>query len=264
MIRNTFSILNGIGEKLERKLWSRGILTWNDFIESEEFDFISPARKDMMDEDLEAHRERLAEGDAPWFKESLKSGEHWRLFEIFRDEAVCLDIETNGYQPEDGGYVTMVGLYDGYDYRSFVKDENLSAEELMSAFEPYKYLITFYGSAFDIPFLRRSLRGFDLNIPHFDLCFGARKLGMKGGLKKLETEFGIVRDLETQGMDGYDAVLLWHKVLRGSNHARELLVKYNREDTVNLWSISQTIYEMLKESTGIDKYAKRGLAAALN
>jgi uncharacterized protein YprB with RNaseH-like and TPR domain len=264
MIRNTFTILNGIGDKLERKLWKRGILTWKDFIADDSVEFLSPARKRMMDEDLEAHQARLASGDAPWFKDALKGGEHWRLFEIFRDEAVCLDIETNGYQPEAGGYVTMVGIYDGYDYRSFVKDENLTAENLMEALRPYKYLITFYGSAFDVPFLRRALRGFDLNIPHFDLCFGARKLGMKGGLKKLEGEFGIERDEETQGMDGYDAVLLWHKVRRGSSAALELLVKYNREDTVNLWSISETIYERLKESTGIDRYANRGLTAALN
>jgi uncharacterized protein YprB with RNaseH-like and TPR domain len=264
MIRNTFTILNGIGEKRERRLWSGGILTWKDFIGTDSVEFISPARKKLMDDYLEAHLDRLASGDAVWFKEALKGGEHWRLFEIFREEAVCLDIETNGYQPEQGGYVTMVGLYDGYDYRSFVKGENLSSENLMEALSHYKYLITFYGSAFDVPFLRRSLGDFELNIPHFDLCFGARKLGLKGGLKKLETEFGIERDAETQGMDGYDAVLLWHKVRRGSSNALELLVKYNREDTVNLWDISETIYGRLKDATGIERYANRGFAAALN
>ncbi len=254
MIRNTFCILNGIGEKLERRLWSGGILTWGDFIGNGPVDFISPGRKRLMDEYLEAHLEHLGTGDAAWFKDALRGTEHWRLFKIFREQTVCLDIETNGYQPGAGGYVTMVGLYDGYDYKCLIKGENLSAENLMKELSPYKCLVTFFGSSFDVPFLRRSLKGFELDIPHFDLCFGARKVGLKGGLKKLETEFGIQRDEETVGMDGYDAVILWNRVLKGNSRALELLVKYNREDTVNLWSLADTVYGMLRESTGIDRY----------
>jgi hypothetical protein len=45
MIRNTFSILNGIGEKLEKRLWRNGILTWSDFINAPNLNFISPKNK---------------------------------------------------------------------------------------------------------------------------------------------------------------------------------------------------------------------------
>jgi hypothetical protein len=45
MIRNTFSILNGIGEKLEKRLWRNGILTWPVFINAPDLNFISPNPK---------------------------------------------------------------------------------------------------------------------------------------------------------------------------------------------------------------------------
>lgn len=265
MIRNSFCILNGIGRKLERRLWAEGVLTWQNFLEAGNVDFLSSGRKKLMDGYLSAHLERLESRDALWFRDAVKGCEHWRLYEVFREQAVCLDIETNGYQPGAGGYVTMVGLYDGYDYRCLIKGQNLSAESLMRELSPYKYLITFYGSSFDVPFLRRALAGFELDIPHFDLCFGARRTGLKGGLKRLEAELGIERDEETKGMDGYDAVILWNEFRRrASSAALELLVKYNREDTVNLWGIADTIYGRLREATGIDRYANRGFAAALN
>ena len=37
MIRNTFCILEGIGEKLEKRIWKEGILTWEDFTNASEF-----------------------------------------------------------------------------------------------------------------------------------------------------------------------------------------------------------------------------------
>ncbi len=264
MIRNSFCILNGIGQKLERRLWSKGVLTWDDFLGAESVEFISSGRKNLMDHSLSLHKEKLEDRDSSWFSGNVRGCEHWRLHEIFRGQSVCLDIETNGYQPGAGGYVTMVGLYDGFDYRCLVKGENLSAESLTREFAPYKYLITFYGAVFDVPFLKRALPGFELNIPHFDLCFGAKKTGLKGGLKRIETELGIERGEDTKGMDGFDAVILWNQHLRGSTDALELLTKYNREDTVNLWSIADTIYGMLRESTGIDRYVNSSPAAALN
>jgi hypothetical protein len=91
-------------------------------------------------------------------------------------------------------------------------------------------------------------------MPHFDLCYGARRVGLKGGLKRLEEIIGVARDHEVSGMDGYHAVLLWQEWLRGKSKALDLLVRYNREDTVNLLPLAERIYRMLRESTGIDGY----------
>ena len=124
----------------------------------------------------------------------------------------------------------------------------------MEKLSQYKYLISFYGSVFDVPFLRATLPGFEVNIPHFDLCFGARALGYKGGLKKLEPKMGITRGDDTAGLDGYDAVLLWHKAAKGDERALRLLIEYNKEDTVNLMHIARQLYPRLKAATGIEEY----------
>jgi hypothetical protein len=157
--------------------------------------------------------------------------------------------------PGSGGYVTMVGLYDGFDYTCFVRGVNLSSENLVEALSPYKCLVTFYGSIFDVPFLLRSVPGLSFDIPHFDVCFGARKTGFKGGLKKLEADLGITRDESVRGMNGYDAVTLWEQARQGSSEAMDLLRLYNKEDTVNLFRIAGILYQKLKTQTGIDEYA---------
>jgi hypothetical protein len=255
MIRSTFSILNGIGEKLERRLWGEGLLTWEDFLSSPAPEFISPERKGQFDAVLSDCLRELSTRNSKYFRGVVKGREHWRLFDSFRGEAVCLDIETNGFQPDSGGYVTMVGLYDGFDYKCLVRGNGLTPDDLLREVSGYKYLITFFGSGFDLPFIKRSL-GVDIDQPHFDLCFGARRLGLRGGLKKLEARMGFRRDEAVSGMDGYDAVLLWEKFRRGSEEALDLLVRYNREDTVNLMGIAAILYDGLKASTGIEAYTK--------
>jgi uncharacterized protein YprB with RNaseH-like and TPR domain len=206
MIRNTFSILNGIGLRLEKKLWGAGILTWDDFIRSRDIGFLSPQKKDGFDNLLSSSLKALESDDAEYFATFVKRREHWRLFNIFKGEAACLDIETNGFMPGSGGFATVVGIYDGFDYKCFVKNETLTARNLEKEFSKYKYLITFFGTGFDVPFLMRSMPDLKFNIPHFDLCFGARKLGFKGGLKKLEVDVGIKRDEMVKSFNGYDAI----------------------------------------------------------
>lgn len=254
MIRNTFSILNGIGEKIEKRLWKDGILTWKDFMEKRDIGFIGPDRKPSFDMTLSTNSQKLDEEDALFFAKTIRRREHWRLFEIFKKDAVYLDIETNGLQPGYGGYVTVVGLYDGYDSRCLVAGENLTADNLNRELSEYKCLVTFYGAAFDIPFLQRSFPDARFDIPHFDLCFAAKKLKISGGLKKIEEMFGIERDGDVKGLNGYDAVRLWELSKRGSVEARELLLLYNREDTVNLKRIADILYHKLKRATGIDQH----------
>jgi uncharacterized protein YprB with RNaseH-like and TPR domain len=57
-----------------------------------------------------------------------------------------------------------------------------------------------------------------------------------------------------QGMNGYDAVILWEYARQGDSEALELLKIYNKEDTVNLLKIAETIYQRLRTQTGIDEY----------
>jgi hypothetical protein len=254
MIRNTFSILNGIGEKLERKLWGSGILTWDDFIGCSDITCINPHKKVLFDTSLSSARDALDNADAGFFACTVKRRDHWRLFDIFKEESACLDIETNGLMPGSGGVVTVVGIYDGFDYKCFVRHENLAAEDIMEEISRYKYLITFYGAGFDIPYLLRAMPGLKFDIPHFDICFGTRRLGFRGGLKRLESELGIARDETVKDMDGYDAVKLWEYAQKGSSDSLELLKLYNKEDTVNLSAIAEIVYRRLRLQTGIEEY----------
>lgn len=254
MIRNTFNFLSGIGEKSEKRLWKNKILTWDDFLKTSDVDFINPAKKSIFDKILLSSVSALESADTKYFASSVKRKEHWRLYEIFKNDAVCLDIETSGLMPNQGGEVTVVGLYNGYDYKCFVNGRNLTCDNLQKELSGYKYLITFYGSSFDVPFLVKTMPELKFNIPHFDLCFGARRLKLGGGLKKLEAELGIRRNESVAGMSGYDAVVLWEHAKNGSSEALDLLIEYNREDTVNLSQIADVIYNGLRIQTGIDEF----------
>lgn len=254
MIQNTFSILNGIGERLERRLWRNRVLTWEDFIVASDINFINPNKKKGFDQKLSDASRELNHSNAAYFADNIKRREHWRLFDRFKGEAVCLDIETNGLMPDKGGYVTVVGIYNGFDYKCFVKGNGLDPENLKKELSGYKYLITFFGSSFDVPYLQRTMPDLRFDKPHFDICFGARKLGFKGGLKSLEVEFGINRDDSVKGMNGYDAVRLWEHASNGSREALDLLITYNREDTINLFGLAGIIYEKMRLKTGIEEY----------
>ena len=253
MIKNTFNILNGIGVKLEKRLWQTGILDWDNFLSTKQIGFINPGRKKIYDDFLKEAGEKLNEKDMIFFAKAIKTREHWRLFRTFRNEAVALDIETNGLPSNAGGCVTVVGLYNGFDYISFVRGENLTRQRIEKELSGYKYLITFFGSGFDMPFLRESL-GITFAGLHFDLFFGGRMVGLKGGLKKVEEKMGITRDESIKGFSGFDAVKLWAQAQRGSAEALDLLIKYNMYDTVNLFDIAERIYEMLTIRTGINLY----------
>jgi uncharacterized protein YprB with RNaseH-like and TPR domain len=254
MIKNTFCILNGIGERIERRLWKNGILTWEDFLSTSELPFINKEQKISYDSYLKTASVELKKDNAEYFAKTIKRREHWRLYDIFKDKTICLDIETNGYMPNSGGYITIIGLYDGANYKSFIKGINLTCEEIKKALSGYKYLITFYGAVFDIPYIQKTISNIDFNLLHFDLCLSAKRIGLKGGLKRLEKEFGILRDEPVKDMDGYDAVRLWEYARQGSKEALELLLLYNREDTVNLFKLAEIIYLQLRKLTGIEEY----------
>jgi len=254
MIRHTFSIVEGIGERLERHLWREGVLSWEDFIVTKKVRGISPERKSIYDRELSEAIEALEKRNERFFFTRLKRHEYWRLFDILKEAAICLDIETTGLDAQDSE-ITVVGLFDGKRMRVLVKGVDLTAENLKKELWGYKMLITYYGTVFDIPLLKRKFPSLDLDIPHFDLCFGSRRAGYKGGLKRLEEALGITRSSDIKGLDGYDAVKLWLAHLHKNDGALELLMRYNEEDTKNLFFIAEEIYKRLRGMSGFDRFA---------
>ncbi len=70
----------------------------------------------------------------------------------------------------------------------------MTAQTIRNALAGCKLLVSYFGTAFDVPFLRASFPGLDWDLPHFDLCFAGRRLGLTGGLKTVERTLGIARD----------------------------------------------------------------------
>ena len=241
MIRSTFSFLPGIDDKTQENIRLQGIRNWNDFLNARFLKGLSPKRKYYYDRVLKEASQALIGGNASFFAERVNSGEHWKLYSHFKDEAVFLDIETTGLEHVD--QVTVVGLYDGSNTKTMVKGINLDSQKLKETLSPYKYLVTFNGSVFDIPFLERCYPGSIPKLPHLDLRFACRKIGLTGGLKEIEKKLGIWRENPlVQRMHGGDAVTLWRMYkATGDDHYLNLLVEYNEEDIINLKRIADVV-----------------------
>ena len=248
MIRNSFIFVRCIGEKRERMLWENAILSWEDFLERERIIGIPSRKKPLIDLEIKEAKLNFDLGIPYFFAYRLPRREHWRLYGDFKHETCFLDIETTGLSPPEGE-VTLVGVYDGREYRAYIKGINLSERALKRELGRYSLLVTFYGSAFDIPFLEACFPGINFNTPHLDLCFALRRLGLRGGLKRIEEELGLRRE-EVKGMDGMEAVRLWKRWEKSRDKdALEKLVEYNRADVENLKPLAEYAYSELRRRT---------------
>jgi uncharacterized protein YprB with RNaseH-like and TPR domain len=238
MIESTFVFLKGIGLITERKWWTHGVRTWGDFVAAERVPGLSIPRKLLCDEEVQTARERHRQEDARFFARCLRRRDHWRLYEWLRSRAVYLDIETTA-----GGEVSVVGLYGNGRMTRLVRGDSLSARRLDDELARYDLLVTFNGAGFDLPCLRANFPRLALEHPHMDLCLLGRQLGLRGGLKQIETLMGIERETALQGMDGWDAVRLWNRWRqRRDATALDLLLAYNEADCRNLVPLADQLY----------------------
>ncbi len=238
MIESSFCFLSGVGARTERRLWRSGIGTWADFLATRSIAKISPARKAFYDDDVSRAQEHRVREDARYFAVQLLPRDQWRLYEWLRPRAVYLDIETNSF-----GEITVVGLYGNGRMTSLVRGESLSRARLRDELAQYDLLVTFCGTAFDLPVLIASFPTLPLDQPHVDLCFLGRQLGYRGGLKAVEAQAGIPRAPELRGMSGADAVRLWNRWRHSRDaEARRLLLAYNEADCVNLQPLADEFY----------------------
>jgi len=243
MLRHTFLHIPGLGHTTEQRLWSQGIHTWEDaagLIDGSPDDLDAVARK--LQTHLPGAFRALQERNAAFFAERLaRLGESWRMFGEFRDECVYVDIETTGLSSAYDE-ITVVGTYDGRNFRAFVKGLNLG--DLAGELKKHPVVVTFNGSSFDLPFLRRRFAPL-LPKAHIDLRSTTRKLGYSGGLKNIESRFGIKRPTRIASMNGYEAVVLWYRYCNGNKAALEQLLEYNEADVTNLKLIMEKCYERL-------------------
>ena len=150
-----------------------------------------------------------------------------------------LDIETTF-----SGCISVIGIYRPDRGTIQLVGAGVTDLNLYAALDAVTTIVTFNGSGFDLPVIRKRLFA-DLRseFAHRDLLYVCRKQGLRGGLKVVEQRLGIAR--ETAGISGWDAPRLWQRYETiGDRSALETLLAYNYEDVVNL-----AVLEALLDST---------------
>ncbi len=250
MLKESFVVLPGVRHGTECKFWSQNINSWDDFLAAEKVKGISKSRKESFDWKLKETMRHLKDGNSSFF---AKMPDQWRLYNEFKDEAVYLDIETNGYYSG----ITVIGLFDGFDTKTFVRGFNLDRSLLIKELSKYKLILTFNGASFDLPVIDRFFN-FRPHIPHIDLRFVCQKLGFTGGLKVIEKQQGIHRRAEVEALSGSDAVYLWEMwKSTGDRDYLNKLVWYNEEDILNLRPLAEKMIPALWNKV---RYLKKDIA----
>ncbi|NOG93443.1 MAG: exonuclease [Armatimonadetes bacterium] len=244
MLTSTFLHIPGITGGIERSLWRQGATTWDEFQAQPDKYHLDGVDTKRVLRALDSSWKRLQSQDFRYFRRKMPMAEHWRVFPEFSQKLTYLDIETDG--GSSGDSITMVGVFDGKEYRSFVKGCNL--EDFPGYIENYGVIVTFFGSGFDVPMLSRKFPWIRFDMFHIDLCPTMRRLGLRGGLKKIERQLGISRSVDTQGLSGRDAIFLWNRYVAGDEDALDRLIKYNEEDVVNLEKLMRIAYHNLRSS----------------
>ena len=154
-----------------------------------------------------------------------------------------LDIETTGLSCQYAD-ITVIGIYlvSGQTDK-FVQlvGREVTITNLLEAVDGVSTIYTYNGSRFDLPFIHGAL-GIDLNTvaAHHDLMYDCWRCNLRGGFKAVEQQLGITR--ESKGVTGWDAVLLWRKYLEYNDEAAlAVLLKYNKEDVINLKALREKL-----------------------
>lgn len=239
MLKNSYIHIPYVGYITEKKIWASGVKDWDSF-DADKIKF-PHFRKAHIKKFVDLSIECLKNGNYSFFSSLMPKHEHWRCLDSF--PVAYLDIETTGLDKENDD-ITLIGVYDGSKVRSFVRGKDfIKFKDYISSFP---IIVTFNGSCFDLPFITSKL-GIKFDQLHLDLRFAFSRLGITGGLKRIERMFELERSAETKGLDGLDAVHLWHKYVDGDDNALELLKRYNEEDVIGLKILSKRAYGMLKE-----------------
>jgi uncharacterized protein YprB with RNaseH-like and TPR domain len=232
-LEQSFVPVEGVGETTERRLWDAGVTSWDAFGRDLNVHGVGPTTADRIESFVAEAPARLDRRDGRFFEDRLPSSERFRMWETFRDEAACFDIETTGLDPR-GSVVTTVSVTRGDETTTLVRGDDLTAARVADLLDA-PLLVTFNGRQFDVPFLEQE---FDLSLDaaHLDLRYPCSSLGLSGGLKRVEREIGVERD--RPDLSGRDAVRLWREYERGDEGALSTLVSYNRDDARNLRALA--------------------------
>jgi uncharacterized protein len=248
VIERSFQLLPGIGPWRERDLWSRGLLDWKAFRAAPQLSELPAKQAESLGARIAEAEAALAYRDLGHLAELLPTREHWRLYPAFLDEAVFLDIETDGAV---NGRPTVVSLFDRRGLHVFIQGRNL--DELPDALRLSRLWVSFNGRCFDVPVLQKQFDDLPEPAVHLDLRFLCHRVGLQGGLKSVEQTVGIARPPHLRGVGGLDAVVLW-RTWRANDEVAALrfLVEYNLYDAFQLRALADSAYNLAVEQLAFD------------
>jgi len=236
MIKKSFIFLERISNKKEQAIHRQNINDWNDFLKAPKIRGINLLKKAYYDRQIHEAQKALLEEKSYFFINRLPQKEMWRLYDEFKDQACFLDIEIGS-----DGKVILVGISNYYRTNTFICNINLDKSLLEKELQKYKLLITFNGSAFDLPKLKKELQ-IEIKIPHIDLKPLCVNLNLKGGLKEVEKILNLKRPPHLNG----NPVDLWKAYhASGDKEYLDLMIQYNNEDIENLKGVMEYVYKEL-------------------
>jgi hypothetical protein len=262
MVASTFQLARGVGPAGERRLWQAGVASWP-ALDGAAPPVLSARVAPRLRDAVAAATQALGRGDVARLARLLPRGESWRLLGAFGDEAVYLDIETGDDVWGREG-ISAVGVLDRDGPRLLLAGRDLEAFPALA--RRWRLLVTFNGSSFDVPILRRAFPEWSPPAAHVDLRHALARLGHHGGLKAIEDELedlALARPEHLRGIDGWDACGLFRRGRDGDRRALRLFAEYNLYDVVNLRTLAAYAYNALASREIAEAPALRAHVATL-
>ncbi|HHT9124954.1 MAG TPA: ribonuclease H-like domain-containing protein [Candidatus Brocadiia bacterium] len=242
MLKSSFIHVPGVGYKTERYIWGKGVFSWEDFLVSYNKVGLPDGKIERIKSHVTLSIAHLQNRNVHFFAEALPKSEIWRVYSEFKDKVAFLDIETTGLSAYYSD-ITLIGIFDGKDAKTYIAGKNL--DSFVEDIKQYDLMVTFNGTLFDAPFIATKFSDF-VPPPHIDLRFLLKRLGYSGGLKKVERQLGVMRPEGIKDLNGFDAVILWNRYMRGDIDALDLLIEYNLADVTVLKVLMEEGYRRMQ------------------
>ncbi len=228
MLQNTFLQLKKVTLTQESKLWAKGITDW------EKYENAFDSQLNLFEQSeptFDVSRKHFNQGNFQYFIERIPVSEYYRIALHCPEDVLFIDIETTG-----SGFrfdqITVVGWSLGEEFGFYIAGED--PEPMLNAINRAKVVVTFNGTGFDIPIIKKEFPEANFPVCHIDLRYFARRVGLKGGQKRIEKAIGMYRDTDILEMTGQQAPVLWGQHLNGDPNALGTLVRYNYADVYGM------------------------------
>lgn len=240
MIDQTFIHCKGIGPAYEKKLQDAGFKDWDSVLSNtNDLPFNGKVASNLIEE-LKKSRTALNCEDIKYFVKRFPTRDQWRILARFYDRASYFDIETT--EIAFGiSVITLIVCYHKGKLYHFIKNENL--DDFLDLLDDIELLVSFNGGSFDVPHILNNFRISDIPCAHIDLRWQCYHCQYRYGLKNIEIEMGIQRPDDLKGIDGLEAIYLWHRWENGDHKSRKKLIRYCCADVLSLKLIAARILD---------------------